>query len=319
MRKILVTGGADKDKISVIIPVYNGARFIKEALESVLSQTFPVFEILVIDDGSTDNTKEIVISIPDKRIKYIWQEHQGVPASPRNTGLRIAKGDYIAFLDQDDIWLPHKLEKQMEIFKKNPDILVVSTNGYIFNQDRKGKRQMFNLFFNKKISFKDMLTGCWVLNSSVLMKQKVIKLVGFIDENPQIIGADDYDYWLRILNYKDKSIIAMKDKLIKYRFHQSNLSTSDILPHEERIKIIYSKYKEYDYIKGSIAYQKRIRVSIITEKVYKGEIKVKDLLLNVREIGIVIKIIILIKHFVYRRFPVLRRFYWYYYKSKKDL
>lgn len=304
----------DKNSISVIVSTYNRADFIKESVESILSQTFPVFEILIVDDGSSDNTKEIVMSIADERIKYIWQKNQGIPAVTRNIGLKKAKGKYIAFLDSDDIWLPKKLEKQMKIFERNPNILLVSTNGYIFHTGDKRSKWILNLFFDKKILFQNLLRDNIIIASSVLMRSDVIQLVGFMDENPQIRASEDYDYWLRILNYKDESIMVIKDRLVMYRVHKSNLSNvqnSAVLPIDERVRIIFDKYREYDqnYLKMCLAnYEECRNICTYAIKLYKGEIGVRELV-KVSQIGIINKIIILIKYFVFRCFPYLRKFY----------
>ena len=105
--------------VSIIIPTYNRAEYLKRALKSVFSQTFKDFEVLVMDDGSTDNTLEIVESFKEERIKYEWAENFGGPAAPRNRGLRFARGEYIAFLDSDDEWITDKIEKQFILLKKS--------------------------------------------------------------------------------------------------------------------------------------------------------------------------------------------------------
>ena len=104
-------------KVSVIIPTYNRQKLLPKAIKSVLNQTFKNFELIIVDDGLTDNTKEIIKEFQkrDPRIKYIWQENFGAPAGPKNTGIKNSKGEYIAFLDDDDEWLPEKLERVIEI------------------------------------------------------------------------------------------------------------------------------------------------------------------------------------------------------------
>jgi len=122
----------EKKLVSVIIPTFNRADLIEYSIISVLNQTYQNFEIIIIDDGSTDNTREVVHSIKDKRIKYIYYKHVGLPASARNKGIMIARGEFIAFLDSDDIWLPKKLEMQIKTFNKIPNLLLVATNGIVF-------------------------------------------------------------------------------------------------------------------------------------------------------------------------------------------
>ena len=103
--------------ISVIVPTYNRADLISETIESILNQTYKYFELIIVDDGSTDNTEEVIRKFKDSRIKYIKTDNWGGPARPRNTGIKKTKGEYIAFCDDDDIWLPKKLEKQIRVFK----------------------------------------------------------------------------------------------------------------------------------------------------------------------------------------------------------
>ena len=122
----------EKKLVSVITTTHNRGNIIKECINSVLNQTYKNFEYIIVDNGSTDNTKEIVHAFKDKRIKYIWQENSGSPAGSRNTGMMAAKGYYIAICDSDDLWLPQKLEKQIELFEKYNDILLVATNAIYF-------------------------------------------------------------------------------------------------------------------------------------------------------------------------------------------
>src|SRR4030042_587586 len=120
-------------KVSVIITTYNRVHFVCEAIDSVLNQTFKDFEIIVVDDGSTDNTKE-ALKRYSKNIFYIYQSNKG-RSQARNTGLKVAKGDYIAFLDDDDIWVPHKLEKQVAFMDSNPNIGLVHTITEVIDEE----------------------------------------------------------------------------------------------------------------------------------------------------------------------------------------
>jgi len=112
-------------KVSIIIPTYNRARFLKEAIESVFNQTYLDYELIVVDDGSEDNTKQIITRYKD-RLTYTDIPHQGV-SKARNTGINLAQGEFICFLDSDDLWLPKKLEAQMDFFNSHPDALICQT------------------------------------------------------------------------------------------------------------------------------------------------------------------------------------------------
>ena len=108
-------------KVSVVMPAYNYGRFLGEAIQSVLDQTFQDFELIVVDDGSTDNTKEVIGSFTDRRIKYIYQQNRGV-STALNVGISASRGEYIALLDADDIWLPHNLEKGVEVLDEHAEV-----------------------------------------------------------------------------------------------------------------------------------------------------------------------------------------------------
>ena len=111
-----------KPFFSVVIPTFNRSPVLKRAIESVLAQSFLDYEILVMDDGSTDDTQAVVESFHDQRICYYWAENSGGPATPRNRGIDAARADWICFLDADDLWYPDKLERVAEEIKRNPDI-----------------------------------------------------------------------------------------------------------------------------------------------------------------------------------------------------
>ncbi len=124
-----------KSTVSVIIPTHNRAKFLMEALESVYSQTFKPFEIIVVDDGSTDNTRT-ALSKSEFNVKYVYQKNSG-PAAARNRGISEAKGEWIAFLDADDAWLPGKLAMQLEFIRKNPDVAMVCGKTLPWNSNAK--------------------------------------------------------------------------------------------------------------------------------------------------------------------------------------
>lgn len=182
-----------KPTVSVVIPTYNRGWIIREAIDSVLNQDLKAFEFIVVDDGSTDNSQEILSSYRDK-IKVIRQENKGVSAA-RNKGIVSSSGTDIAFLDSDDLWLPGKLETQLEFFRNNPDALICQTEEIWVRNGRRvnlGKR-------HKKVSgffFEKSLELCMVSPSAVMMKSDLFDKSGFFDET--LPACEDYDMWLRI-------------------------------------------------------------------------------------------------------------------------
>ena len=137
-------------KVSVIIPAYNSSGFIEDALESVFKQTYRNYEVIVVDDGSTDKSAEIIGSFSDKRIIYIYQENHGVSVA-RNKGILESKGEYIAFLDSDDLWLPEKLEKQVAILNNNKNTGLVYTD---FDVIHEGESSYWQLSEDSKVFYK---------------------------------------------------------------------------------------------------------------------------------------------------------------------
>src|SRR3972149_3328027 len=145
--------------VSIIIPTYNRATMCKTAVESVLSQTYGEVEVIVVDDGSNDDTKQIISGLND-RIQYIWQKNSGV-VTARNLGMQMAKGEYIAFLDSDDTWLPWKLEAQLAVLRAFPTAGMVFTDMMAVDENGVGlygyyNRQMFGAyeFFNPELHFR---------------------------------------------------------------------------------------------------------------------------------------------------------------------
>jgi teichuronic acid biosynthesis glycosyltransferase TuaG len=184
-------------KVSVIIPTYNRAQQVQKAVESVLIQTFRNFEIIVVDDGSTDNTEELLRKLAG--IRYIRIGHSGFPAVTRNTGIREASGNYIAFLDSDDTWLPEKLEKQVILLDGNDEIGLVCTNGYKVRKGEDRKEKFFTLSSDHCGFLLDkLLKRNFVITSSVLVRKELLQMTGLFSESMDLRRSQDYDLWLRV-------------------------------------------------------------------------------------------------------------------------
>ena len=205
-------------KISVIIPTYNRRHTLERAIDSVLSQTFKPFEIIIVDDGSEDGTRNWVQEAYPS-IKYIYQSNNGV-SSARNKGIISSRGSWIALLDSDDEWMPEKLEDQVIFINENPGSLFCHTNeiwirnGVRVNQMKKHKKYGGDIF-------KYCLDMCRISPSSSLIKKEVFEDVGLFDESLTV--CEDYDLWLRITaNY---TILFLDRPLIKkYGGHADQLS-----------------------------------------------------------------------------------------------
>ncbi len=211
-------------KISVIIPTYNRASLVKRAIRSVLSQTYSPLEVIVIDDGSTDGTAELInqhFLQQDYRttIRYFRQENEGISAA-RNQGIRRSKGEWLAFLDSDDEWLPQKLEKQVVTISHNRDSKVCHTNeiwirrGKRVNQKKKHAKSGGYIYQN-------CLPLCAISPSSVLIYENVFDEIGLFDESLPV--CEDYDLWLRICS-KFPVLYLDEPLIIKHGGHEDQLS-----------------------------------------------------------------------------------------------
>lgn len=211
----------EKTIVSVIVTTYNRKGLLKETIDSILNQTFRKFELIVVDDGSTDNTKSILDTFEDPRIQYIYTANWGGPARPRNIGINKAKGEYIAFCDDDDIWYPNKLDCQLRELRNSSYGLCFTNFDYI-NEDgmklekkHKIKKRYLNPTFNNFI-----LGGGGICNSSVMIIRDVINTVGLLKEDSQLIAVEDFQYWARIL--KKYKACCVNKVLVSYRINSPN-------------------------------------------------------------------------------------------------
>jgi glycosyltransferase involved in cell wall biosynthesis len=180
-------------EVSVILPTYNRAWILKEAIDSVLAQDFKDFELIVVDDGSTDDTGQILDSY-DQDLMVLHQSNRGVSAA-RNRGIDAAAGRLIAFLDSDDLWLPRKLTTQVNFFNSNPAAVINQTEEiWIRNGVRVNPKTRHHKFSG--MIFEKSLALCLVSPSAVMMKRSLFEEVGLFDED--LPACEDYDLWLRI-------------------------------------------------------------------------------------------------------------------------
>ena len=205
--------------VSVIIPTYNRWQVLQRAIDSVLAQSTAADEIIVVDDGSTDNTRDLLLGTYGEHIRVVSQPNKGVSAA-RNAGLKISSGDWIALLDSDDEWLPDKLRLQIQVLEQDRSCVLCHTdeiwvrNGIRVNPMNKHKKSGGDIF-------DQCLPLCAISPSSVLIKKEIFDTVGMFDES--LPACEDYDLWLRIcathpVHYLDKKL------LIKYGGHEDQLS-----------------------------------------------------------------------------------------------
>jgi glycosyltransferase involved in cell wall biosynthesis len=213
--------------VTAVIPTYNRAKYICEALDSILVQSRPVDEIIVVDDGSTDNTFELLKAYGDK-ILYIRQQNKG-PGAARNRGIREARGEYIAFLDSDDLWVKDKTQSQIDFFTRNPQLGVVFGDMANFSDDQENglpeiKSPQIHDYFVSHASNLEHIIECLIHEDviptpTVMIKRECLSKIGQFDERLKI--GEDYDYWLRAASICKFGFV--NTVLIKRRRHESNL------------------------------------------------------------------------------------------------
>ena len=230
--------------VSVVILTYNREDLLKETLRSVLSQTHEHLEILVIDNCSEYDIETSLKEFNDQRIVIHRHANGGLLAVNRNFGVSKAKGDFIAFCDDDDLWQPEKITRQLKAFSVRPEILVVGTN---YEQFPRRRRNGLYMFSDRNLGFLQLAkarTG--IPLSSSLTRKEVFDTLGHFDEDPNILTMEDLDFWLRVLKHKDYSIHVLCAPLLKYRIHEANMFAevnSNQSPYGKLIRI-FSKHSE---------------------------------------------------------------------------
>lgn len=277
--KHIMTTTTHKPAVSVIIPTYNHAHLIRRCLESVISQTFTNWEAMVVNNFSEDNTIEVVNSIKDPRIQLVNFKNNGIIAASRNVGIRLARGDYLAFLDSDDWWYPKKLEVMFN-YLPNADIAYHDLDIYT----QKGKRSLIKMWGRKleKPVFRDlMLNKNALVNSSVVVKKNIISELGGLSEDRSLVSVEDFDLWLRISKITDNFVYIPKS-LGAYWMAGGNITEVS----ERQIMMIKAVYnKHIDFLSDRDREQVKILVSYLIGKI-KEKVNLLDEALKLFKISI---------------------------------
>nr|WP_277872385.1 glycosyltransferase [Sulfurimonas lithotrophica] len=258
-----------------MIPTYNRYELLKRALKSVFSQKLLPIEVIVIDDGSNDNTSKIQNDFP--QIKYLYQHNRGV-SSARNTGIKKASCEWIAFLDSDDEWHPQKLQKQVEFHKNNPNILMSYTDE-LWIRDSKELKVPKKFQKHGGEIFEKCLSHCIIAPSSALVHKSMFESIGIFDENLEV--CEDYDLWLRVAS-KEKIGLVNEKLIVKYAGHENQLSfkhwgmdrfrviaLEKLLNSEFKTQVIEQLIKKYNLLlKGAIKYDR-----IADKQIYEKRLK----------------------------------------------
>jgi len=208
--------------VSIVVPCYNHGHYLGQAIASVLAQTYSNYEIIVVDDGSQDDTRSVVERFGSPKIRYLFQENRG-RSNARNAGLAVASGDYIAFLDSDDFYLPEKLALQIDFLQQHPEFGMIYTSAYCIAEDGRPIAASYEAtdsgWIYEKIAFFRPLT---ITLPTVMLKREVVEAVGGFDE--RMDRFEDTDYWRRVS--KSWKIGALPLYTCKLRSHGSNMLRS---------------------------------------------------------------------------------------------
>ena len=225
---------------SIIMPTYNQADFIGAAVKSVLDQTFQDWELIIVNNFSTDETNEVITNFKDNRIKVINFRNNGIIAASRNKAALIASGSYLAFLDSDDIWCKEKLTQVYNAIDPNIDIIYHSEFWTYQEKDlviKKASKQKVSRTFESLLFF-----GNHISTSAVVLNAKVFKAVGGFSEDSSLITAEDYDLWLRLADHGFK--FQYLDKyLSSYRVHSGGSSKRALLNRRSTLNAIIKNYR----------------------------------------------------------------------------
>lgn len=247
--------------VSVVCPTYNSAQYVQQTIESVLQQTLPADELIIVDDGSSDETVSVLNKLKEKycgstQIIILNEFHRG-PGAARNRGVEIAKSDWIAFIDSDDIWKNNKLEKIISIIKLNPDPNIYCHSELYIPLSGKETTLNYGKYYNKGVDFKKLLYKVNLFSTSATVcNRSLFNNAGYFDE--ELSSAQDFDLWLKFAPYLNP--IFINEVLGVYNERVGNISTTRTL---KRLKNIISVYKRYRRYVSSIIYFRQVSETIL--------------------------------------------------------
>ncbi len=258
---------SDNFKLTVIIPAYNCAGYIEETLASVFNQTRKPYEILVVNDGSTDNTADVVSKYP--AVRLINKTNQG-PSETRNRGIQESSGNWIAFLDSDDMWHPEKIEKVEQYIAANPQTDMISTAFYIGNEESWKKITPRRLYNPRDSFFIQLYRRSFIATSSVVIKKEILMKTGGFDT--ELLVAEDLDLYLRVA-LANANFHYFQEHLLYYRSHGESITSNPLNAHRDIEKVFY----KFRHQAGYKLYVKRMLIwSATTAQTLYGQRRYVD-------------------------------------------
>ncbi len=225
-------------RVSIVMPAYNSERFIEGSIRSVMNQVFEAWELIVIDDGSRDNTAEIVskLATEDERIRFLQNDFNRGASYTRNRAISLANSEWVAFLDSDDLWTNDKLEKQVALAEEHPDVMIFYTASSFINED--GEPYEYVMEAKEQITYKELLQKNLLSCSSVMVRSSIIREV----KMPSDKMHEDYFAWLNILRIH-KVAYGVNEPLLIYRLRNNSKSSNRI----KSALMLYRTYRAVGY------------------------------------------------------------------------
>lgn len=251
--------------VSVIVTTFNRKELLSNTINSILNQTFSDFELIIIDNYSNYDFNNLISEFNDQRILAYQNENNGIIAINRNYGMKVAKGEFIALCDDDDLWVPDKLEKQINLLRTKENYSLVCTGVTFFGDDTNfGKQSILSKMIFKILAYNlinakySLLLLTFITNSSVFFRKQIISNIGYLNETIEYRSVEDFDYWLRIsLKFK---IYYLNEKLVKYRFHNSQISSHNLK--ETKIKtnrVLKNSWNDFNFLQKIICIPYQIK------------------------------------------------------------
>lgn len=234
----MATTAATTPTVTVIITTYNYARFLSKGIESVLAQTLQPDEIIVVDDGSTDNTREIVAEYESRGVRYMYQENSGI-SSARNAGIRASKGSLLTFLDSDDRWVPEKLALQAGHMQNHPEVGLVTASEWQVSEHGEDPWLLKRKPVASRVMLDTALVENFIGNASLTMlRREVFDKVGLFDERVGL--GQDWDMWMRVA--QEYPLAVLDEPLIYYTRHEGSISAGKLWQRYRSNRVFHRRY-----------------------------------------------------------------------------
>ncbi len=242
-------------RVSIVIPAKNMANYLQLAIASVIRQTYLEWDLHIVDDGSTDSTAEMVAGYPAGQQIHYWYQTNQERAVARNRGITSSSGEYVAFLDADDLWEPEKLHKQIAALESNPDAALCYSHARYINPDGTPLARERHLAACDGYVLPQLARGNFIPVSSVIVRRAALEAVGMFDTNRNLTGGEDWDLWLRIAS--KYPIKAVAEELTFYRVHTTPHSHRVIL--RGAIAVLEKQFANPDFAKRALITKARAK------------------------------------------------------------